>query len=105
MLSLSLLSFKVYMLVYRRVDHEEKKGSPAAAGKAAHVQALACDSSHSTPDERTKTQTERSIPTSMVDLVADEAAGSSSEAEQGRKHENLEQEADIEERSDKKMKV
>lgn len=91
------------MLVYRRVDHEEKKGSPAAAGEAAHVQALACDSSHSTPDERTKTQTERSIPTSMVDLVADEAAGS--EAEQGRKHENLEQEADVEERSDKKMKV
>jgi hypothetical protein len=101
MLILSLLSFKVYMLVYRRVDHEEKKGS--TAGEAARVQALACDSSHSTPDGRTKTQTERSIPTSMVDLVADEAAGS--EAEQRRKHENLEQEADVEERSDKKMKV
>lgn len=77
------------MLVYRRMDPEEKKESKG--GEAAQVPALASDSSRSTPEERPKSQ--HSVPTAKVDSVA------------GRNYENLEQEADIEQRSDKKMKV
>lgn len=79
------------MLVYRRMDPEEKKESKG--GEAAQVPALASDSSRSTPEERPKSQHSVPTVTAKVDSVA------------GRNYENLEQEADIEQRSDKKMKV